>query len=257
MQSWKAERPPVPVDDVDGMIRWYASLPTSSQTKLTPEFVRRLTEIRLEREKENGAPVVLDPDYAAFENAYSASHAKDTDALAHLKRMRDFALFKIQRAQARNDFPAVQDATRQLTHYSSVIHDEELRAQKLGREIGELLPRPEAERVARAFAYWSLRAAEDILTTVCPRLATASGTGPLFQEEIRQLIEPTLLGQRVLGPIARAAQVSSGVHLPQWFVAALRAGIADTLEDGAAVFDSLYALPPPREAPPVADGGGI
>jgi hypothetical protein len=249
MQNWKKARPPVPVDDVDGMIRWYSSQPSTSQHKLTPEFLRRLTELRIDRERTLGAPVATDPDYAAFERDYDASHAKDTDSLARLKRLRDFALFKLERAQARNDLAAVNDASNLLKHNSSIIHDEELRAQKLNREIGDTLPRAQAEQIARAMAYWCLRSIDNLLAEVCPRIAASSASGPLFPEEIRKQLEPALLSSRLLSPMVRSSQIASGMSLPRWWVDAAQSGLAATVENGAAEFAALYATPVPP--PPV------
>ena len=109
-----------------------------------------------------------------------------------------------------------------------------------------------AARVARALGYWSLRACDDFLAVVTKRIADATGSGPLFPEEVRALIEPELLAARVLAPLTRAAQVASPAALPRWCVDAIRAGVGAVLENGAAEFELLYATPPPAPPAPTA-----
>jgi hypothetical protein len=253
MQKMLAENPAWPVDDAEAMVRRFYALPSASQAKFTRGFRRRVDEVRLERERAGGDLFITDPDYRAFEKAHAAAESRESDTLADLKRQRDYAIFKLQRAQARGDLPAVKDSTESLRYIAGVIHDEELRAQKLNREIGDTIPRAEAERVSRAIGYWLVRGCDDFLAATTKRIAAASASGPLFPEEVRHIIEPELLGTRLLAPLARAAHVSAGATLPRWFVDALRAGVTATLDNGAAEFDLLYSAPiaaPP--APPTA-----
>jgi hypothetical protein len=261
VQKWKAARPAVPIDDVDGMLRWYAALPSASQAKLTPAFRRRIDEIRAGRERTSGNLFIADQDYADFHRdhgtATAAGGGQEVAALAALKLQRDFAVFKIQRAQARGSIAEVKDATEQLRYISGVIHDEELRAQKLGREIGDILPRAEAERVFRALPYWLLRGVDDLLAELTKRLAAASSSGPLFPEEVRAIIEPVLLSTRVLLPFVRASQVNAGNTLPVWAVTQMRESMAATLESGAVEFARLYATPPAPPTLQLAAGDGI
>ncbi len=275
-QRWLARRgqhtpPPGALESDDAMVGWVASLPSAIQAKLAPRFRARITALRIARERAHGphaashasappptgAPAAfgVDPDYAAFQAARLAAPdvaAHDQSHIAALKHQRAFALYKLERAHSRNDPGAVKDATESIRHFSSVIFDEETLAQRLGREVGDILPRPEAERLARALAYWLLRSTDDLLADVCPRLAAASSSGPLFREEVRQIIEPAALSHRVLAPFARAAQLNAGHTLPAWLIATLREAMASTLEDGAALFAALYETPlikPPSPSP--------
>jgi hypothetical protein len=212
MQRWKSRRPPLPVDDVAAMVRWYAGQPTKIQQKLTPEFRARVTELRIELESGPAGPQILDPDLAEFDKKYTAEDAKDTDALAHLKRYRDFSLFKIGRAQGRNDFAAVQDATRLLNHYSSIIHDEEIRAQKLGRELGDLVPRRALSDFMENWMLASLRGVDDAVDAIVK--AICSRSSELFRDEVRAIVEGELLSIRVLAPMQRAASAVAPMALP-------------------------------------------
>ena len=250
MQKMLAEIPPWPVADSSAMVRRVYALPSASQAKLTKSFRRRIDECRLESERAGGDLFITDPDYLSFEKQHAAADSREADSLADLKRQRAFSIYKLARAQARGDLPAVKDSTESLRYISGVIHDEELRAQKLNREIGDTLPRAEVERVVRALGYWSLRGVDEFLSVVAKRLADSTGSGPLYPEEVRAILEPELLAARVLAPLTRASQVASPAALPRWCVEAIRASLAATLENGAAEFDLLHATPPP--APPLA-----
>lgn len=255
MQKMLAEQPAWPVDDVVAMLQRVAAMPAASQAKLTRTFRTRVDELRMEMER-GGDPSIVDPDYAEFLRTHGQSATRDSSLLADLKQQASFAVFKLQRAQARGNLPAVKDATETLRYISGVIHDEELRAQKLGREVGDILPRPEAERILRALVYWTLRGTHDFLDEICPRLASASASGPLFRDEVRQLVQPVALAARLLHPFKRATQINAGHALPAWCYATLAEAHAATLEEGEKLFRQLYNNPPP---PPdsFADGAGI
>lgn len=250
MQKMLAARPPWPVEDVAAMIRRVVALPAASQKKLTKEFRRRIDELRVQQERGGGTKFIADPDYAEFLKTHADAAKADSNILAVLKTRRAFAAYKLELAQARGDLAGVKDATEQLRYISSVIYDEETLAQKLGREIGEQIPKAEFERLVRAVAYWLMRSVDDLLADVCPRLAAASGTGPLFREEVRTIIEPALLSTRVLQPFTRAAQINAGTSLPIWCVASMRSAMESTLEHGVGEFAKLYAAPPPAVAAP-------
>lgn len=261
MSRLKGMSPPVPVDDPEAMVAWYFHLPTDTQKKMSPGLIRRIHEIRSEMsggaKGQNEKVIPIDQDYAEFAKGYSAKSAKDTDALAFLKKQRDFALFKIDKAQSRNDFAGVSDATKLLTHYSGVIHDEEIRADKLGRELGDILEKREVERILRAMAFWMLRTADESIDGLAAQLSDAAAAGPLLREDARRILEPGLLDGRVLTPLARAAQITAGNTLPEWVIAALRGGVRDTLEDADLLFASLYNAVPAAPGMDNTEGAGI
>jgi hypothetical protein len=250
MQKWIAEK--VPVDSVEEMLRWVAALPSRSQSKLTKSFRRRVDELRMELERKTGQPFVSDPDYIAFLAARSgAPAAAESTRLSQLKLQVDFALHQIALANSRRDPALLKDATDTYNRLSGVLHDEELRAQRLNREIGDTIPRAEAERIASAIGYWLVRSADELQSSLAKRIAEASST-PLFREEVRAMIESEVLSSRVLHPLARAAEVKSDSALPRWFIAALRSSVAATIEDGPAHFDRVAdPAPAHRAAPPL------
>lgn len=217
----------VPVDDEVAMIRWVAALPSASQAKLTKAFRARIDELRMAKERQTaGGGFVSDPDYLAFTRTQTSEAAVDSDDLSDLKRNRAFAIFKLQRSQERGDLAGVKDATESLRYISGVIHDEELRAQKLNREIGDTIPRADAERTAAAIGYWLLRSIDDVLAPICKRIAAASAA-PLYPEEVRAIVEPELISARAMAPLLRAAEVASDAKLPAWWIAALQKSAAE------------------------------
>lgn len=187
---------------------------------------------------------IQDPDRAAFlaarQEAAAAPGAEgrshDAAYLAALKLERDFAIFKLQRANAANNLPVIKDTTEAITRLSGVIHDEELRAQRLGREIGDIIPRADYQRQIKAIAYWLVRCVDHAKATLAPRLAAASATGPLFRQEVDAILEPVLLTAFVLEPLRRAADLpaGTGAALPPWALTTLRTAHAAVLEDPAA-----------------------
>lgn len=258
IQRWVARKPPLPVDDPAAMLAWVASQSSVIQAKLSLAFRRRIDELRIEASRAPAAapssdsaaarpaasaiPAFQDPDRAAFLSARAeadsapAARAHDAAYLSSLKLERDFAIFKLQRANTTNNLPVIKDTTEAITRLSGVIHDEELRAQKLGREIGDIIPRPDYERQLRALAYWLVRSVDDIKAALAPRLAAASATGPLYRQEVDAILEPVLLTTRVLEPLRRAVDLpaGTGAALPPWALAAMRAALAAALEDPAA-----------------------
>lgn len=271
IQRWVARTPPLPVDDPAAMLAWVASQPSVIQAKFSPSFRRRIDELRLESARTPSspppssgashsaspggslppssdprhltsppAPFPEDPDRAAFLAARhestadgAATRAHDAAYLSSLKLERDFAIFKLQRANTTNNLPVIKDTTEAITRLSGVIHDEELRAQKLGREIGDIIPRADYERQLRALAYWLVRTVDDAKAALAPRLAAASATGPLYRQEVDAILEPVLLTTRVLDPLRRSADLppGTGAALPPWALNALRTALAAAIED--------------------------
>jgi len=232
MQQWLKRN--VPVDDDAAMVQWWARLSPASQNKLSAPFRRRITEVRLalERLADDDNPLPGDPDWAAFKSAEAEQTVPgDKTALADLKRQFQFYLFKQRACTSRNDAAGASDCTRQLTALGGIIHDMELRDQKLGRDLGDLVPRSTLEAAARHIAYHLLRCADSTLAAITAALTRRDPSGaPLLAEEIAVLIEPILLDRHILQPITLAANGNNPAAPPDWLVKALHAGLADVLE---------------------------
>jgi hypothetical protein len=228
----------VPVESVEKMIAWYAGLPVAQQNRLTASFKARVTELRIAGSGGGGAHV--DPEWASFEAEYSAGAVSDQTALAEMKKQAAFYSYKQRLCSQRNDHAGASASLNQLKDLSSVIHDMELRAQKLGRDLGDLVPRKTLEEPARFIGYHLLRCADAVLAEIAAALTTGDPTGArLTAEEITHRIEPILLNAYVLRPIERAAAGDNTAAPPDWLVAALRAGAAEVIE--SATLDRLAA----------------
>lgn len=229
MQIWL--RSNLPVESTEKMIAWYASLPAAKQMKISPKFQRRVTELRLQRDGGANNPAG-DPEFTIFEKEYSEGKINDQTALADLKKQFAFYQFKQRQCSARNDAAGASDAMRQVRELGSVIHDMELRAQKLGRDLGDLVPRGSLEEPARRIGYHLMRCADASIEECIAALTRRDPTGaPLLAEEIRPLIEPILLNAFVLQPIIRAADGDNSGAPPDWLVSAIRSGAAEVLEE--------------------------
>lgn len=227
MQLWL--RKDVPVDDPAKMIAWYAGQPVAQQNKLSAGFRRRITEERL---RTAGQSAAVDPEYREFDAAYSAGNVSDQTILADLKKQAAFYQFKQRACSQRNDHAGASAALNQLKDLSSVIHDMELRAQKLGRDLGDLVPRKILEAPARVIGYHLLRCADATKSEIVKALTVADpAAAPLLPEEIASRIDPILLSAYLLKPIERAAQGDNSAAPPDWLVAALRAGAAEVIEE--------------------------
>lgn len=266
--------PPTPplaaLDEPAAMLEWVRGLPSASQSKLTRSFRARCDLFRLAMERGQPVPLpagasaaapgaaprasaatappgsaAIDPDWTAFHDAHQARTAAAPPGAAvpalgvdisSLKLRCAYADYKIGLAQQRGDHPSVREWTETLRYLSGVIHDEELRAQKLGRELGDMIPRPDYERQLKALAWWLVRLVDDAKATLSPRLAAASANGPLFRQEVDAILEPVLLTTRVLEPLRRATDLpaGTGAALPPWALNALRTALAAAIEEPAA-----------------------
>jgi hypothetical protein len=221
-QAQRHRKDGVPLDNDADMVRWYTSLPTDSQRKLTPEFSRRIHEV--------GAKLRVMPGTGA---EWEADTPKES--LADIKEARDFAAFRFKLAAKANDRLDMKAFADLLSTFEGVVHDAELRAKKLGLDAGELLPRPEIERILWALAYWLLRSTDQHLDAISAKLTKLSAG--LDDARVRAVLEPELLSQRFLGPFAQASKLQNGVGLPAWVVAKMREAAGDFLEGGEMEFD--------------------
>lgn len=245
----------VPVDDPARMVAWYAALPSRSQGMLSRTFALRIHE---ERAKMEGVPIATgrpapqlsDPDLAEFNAAYKPTASAEKDNLADIKRERAFYLFRVQRCRERQDRAGESEALKHYGRLADIVHDCELRAQRLGRDLGESFSAADVDRLGMGLAFWLMHSADTLIAQAATALTAAQSSGPLDREAVRHVIEPLILGERVLAPMVRASQVNAGVRLPARFVEAMKAGAASVLEDGAVEFGKLYAQNSPG---PVAE----
>jgi hypothetical protein len=230
MQMWLRDL--VPVENTGKMIAWYAALPIAQQNKITPAFRQRVTELRLAADNASTDGALLDPEWQDFEKSYSTNKPGDQSELDELKKLAAFYRHKQLKCSQRKDDAGASAALNQLKPLSDLIHDMELRAQKLGRDLGDLVPRKTLEAPARFIGYHLLRCCSAAQAELVNALTVRDPTlAPLLPAEIAARIEPILLNVFVLQPIVRAAEGLNSAAPPDWLVAALRAGASDVLDD--------------------------
>lgn len=158
------------------------------------------------------------------------------EALELLIEHRDFAGFCFKSAAKANNKADMKFFAGLLATFEGVIHDAQLRAKKLGIDQGDLFQRTEVERIVFALAYWLLRSTDQHLDALSGKLkALAPG---LEAVAVRAVLEPELLSDRFLVPMAQAAKMQNGVSLPDWLVAKMRESCGDFLENGEKEFDA-------------------
>jgi hypothetical protein len=173
-------------------------------------------------------------DWDEFQKIARSDDPKD--AMAKIAKARDFAAFMFEKASRADNRKDQKHFSDLLAKMEACLHDAQLRAKKLGVDSGELLPRPEVERVIFAMAFWLMRSADQHLDSLTARLrALAPG---LDGEPIRSVLEGELLSDRFLVPFAQAAKIQNGVALPEWVVAKMREACGDFLEHGEKAFDA-------------------
>ncbi len=217
-----------PVESDEGMRSWYAGLAPETQAKLTPEFRGEI--LKCGASSKPPGTLATDADYKTFEAAYKPE-AGDQTVLADLKKQLAFYMFKHRAASELNDGPGASEAMRQIKELASVVHDSELRAQKLGRDMGDLVPRKELEVPARFLGYHLLRCADAALSKLAKAITEREPNAPpITPEEVRRLGEPLLLTALVYDPMAKAMAGDNGAAPPDWLLAAMKDGLAEVVE---------------------------
>lgn len=223
-----------PITSEAGMVAWFDGKSDQAKQNFNAQFKERIEQVRqtLPAAVKASDAQQADDDFAEFEriNPAQPAGAGDSAALYQLKRFRDFALFKVALAQKRNDAAGVKDYTKQAMNFSSVIHDEEIRAHRLGRELGEIIQRSEVEGYLSSLTYWQMRCVDDYIGQVVPKLITASAGKSLDRDAITDIIEPPLLDARIVKPIERATATTAGTALPKWFLECIKTAMDRSIE---------------------------
>lgn len=222
-----------PLHSVDDTREW-------AKTRRVPNAVRqRLADVGAGESAGSAQPGAPDPrqQWEEFERQAKKAEGAPRESLAAMMQARDFAAFRFTEAAKKNDKADMKFFADVLSTFDGVIHDAQLRAKKLGIDQGELLPRPEVERIILAIGYWMLRSTYqhlDALEAQLRRLAPELDGGPL-----RNALEGELLSVRFLEPFVRASKIQNGVAVPEWVVAKLRETCGDFLSGGERLFDTF------------------
>lgn len=232
-----------PIHDPEDFAAWLLKHPKSMTTGIRT----RLAALRARGQMPKEDAMPPSSDYLEFERSAGAGPADEAGLIGQLKRQMAFALYKLNNAQRRGDTAGVDEATKQLRSISGVIHDEEMRALKLGREIGDTIPRTEVERFAHALAAASMRAIDHAMPTLARELI-----GKNHAKDVRAVLEPALLSARFFRPFVEATKVVNGQSLPRWLVEQITDAVDDYIENGSDLFRQ-QSYP----CDTVADGSGI
>lgn len=229
MQLWKKKG--VPVDDDRAMLKWYLALAPHSQAKLSSGFKKRLAQVRPSSAPgADGAEVIepQNPYWSEFIKAFpNSSNPSQVEQIQNLDRHIHFADFALQKAREQNDPHLIKIFTDDLLRFSKAAKEQKALADKLGIESGELLQKPEVERVLAAWAYWAMASIDLALPSLCKRLV-----GQASPSGIREILEPALLRAKFLEPFQQAKRVAAGNNLPPWFVEKMVDSVDDYLESG-------------------------
>ena len=222
-------RKDAPLDDLAAMKEWNVANPDALSTKLKTRLADLLAI------SERGGGTGIDPDWEEFQRTTAGDVDDDPKkAMAAVARARAFAAFKFDKAAKENNRDDLKFFADLVAKLDSTLHDQQLRAKKLGIDAGDLVPRSEVERIARAWVFWAMRAVDADLAELCPKL-----TGLAQVNDVRGVLEPALLSNRFLKPFARAARIASPSAVPDWLVAILRDACDDYIENGAEEFKDV------------------
>ena len=219
----------VPLHSREMTLAWWDK---QDQSKLPQGFNARCEELRGNQKRD--LPGESDRDWAEFEAQARTDDPKE--AMAKISRARDWAYFKLEKAAKLDDNKGQKFYSDLLAKMESTLHDAQLRAKKMGLDEGELIPRPEIERIIWAQAFWLMRSSSKHLDAISVKLAAKFPS--VEAKDVRDVLEPELLSDRFLIPYARASKIASGVTIPDWLVSEMRKACGDFLEKGEAAFDA-------------------
>lgn len=244
---WKlaAERGEMPwPDELEKMQMWELS-----PGMKPPGLRRKCTELRRTKPgawgsvTPGGAAAGANPDWMDFTASFPDQASPDQlKQIQNLERQLHFLDFALGKARERGDSHLTKVYTEDLIKFSRAIKEQKALADKLGVESGELLQRPEIERIIAALGYWSMAAIDAVLPTLCKRLV-----GVTAPSEVRKILEPALLRAKFLEPFVRAKTVANGNALPPWIAAKIVDSADDYLQGGK----ELMAATPTNDSPKI------
>lgn len=177
---------------------------------------------------ESTFPDEVTQDWKEFEAEVKADNPHD--AMAKLRRARDWFAFQLERASKTKRKKDEKFYGDMLAKMEGTLHDAELRAKKLGIETGDLVRRADLEVPARFLAYHLLRCADTALALITAGLLERQAIRQLGAGDIQEVCESILLSACILDPIERASLGDNAGAPPAWLVKAMREGAAEVLE---------------------------
>ena len=192
----------------------------------TPSSVRRvaasiLADLALDAGAVAVADVSADPEKAA---------GNLRGVLNGLQKHLDWADRQLRVAQSIHNQADVLTYSRLYRELNSAVVANRLAQAKLGIDTGELIPRAEFARLAYALASRAALGIQRLRDKVAPSLVHRDSA-----EEVAERLEPTLIADLFVAPMARAANLAAGVGLPAWVVDEITRAVADHVATGAQV----------------------
>lgn len=246
IRNWRREH--VPFKDPKAMGVWALTqgrLPEEVRKKLA-ELDRAAAPASSRAKGKQGTIFDEDPDWADYQKAKGAT-AKSADAAATdtLEEHRGLYAFKLQRATMRGDQPQAKFFTEQLIIFDKAIRENKLLADRLGIQSGETITREDSERWFRAWAFWTMRSFDLMLSDLVPQISALAPS--ITSEQARKAVEPALLEARMFRPFVQATKVASKSSLPSWAVEVVIDSVDDYIERGAELFAAQLAMAPKKK----------
>jgi hypothetical protein len=214
--------------DVPGMVAWAATPGRKPRGLLA-----KAAKLRESQGVTEPGQKYVDPDWSDFLANRPADASKDP-----LEELRDYYQIKLRKANAAGDENSIRIYSELVIKYEKAIRDNKLAADRMGIEVGQLVPRADVERWAFGIAYWLMRSTDAALDTLSAKLAPLAPG--LEAAKVRATAEPFLLGSMILEPFARAS-IQAGIGLEPWLCDRMRKTCGDYLENGERSFDELVS----------------
>lgn len=217
IQRWKQSD--APLDNPQRMVTWLLSrkrVPPGAQSWLEKQ----------QRQKPNNHL----PDQAPMPNNYDEADG-DTGEVRSLEERREEIDRKLDLATRQNNEVAIKLWMELLIKVDESLRRDQAHQKKLGLDQGELMPRPEVERLLRAVAYAGNACIEGALQQICEQVVAFD-----YPEEAYHYLKPLLLGGRLFAGFSKVARTPGGPNIPIWATEAIKAEASNYLEATAALW---------------------
>lgn len=218
IKRWRAKA--APLHSVEEMSKWMLT-----QKRIPAGAVARMGELT------GKAPDGTTPRNAAWLK-FKAEHPEPKSLVQQTELFAAFFKLQLDDALDRGHKGDQKFFSEQFFDASNSIRQQKLAADKLGIEEGQLFTKEQLQRVFRAWTFWAMRGADDILAECCPRSLDLK-TVP----QARAIWEPAILSQRFVKPFAKASRVESESSLSPWMVETMKDAVDDFIENGAKEFE--------------------
>lgn len=207
-----------PITDIPAMIEW-------ARKKDVPEgFAAKVGELT----GTANLPAQTESDWAELEEKLRNLDPKAS--MENIERLVALVTLKFNKASQSGDRKGEKHYGDLVAKFEAVKHDALLRAKKLGIDSGELIKRELVAAYAESLGFWLLRGADEAINEITPKLIAASARGQLGRDTIIEILEPALLGSRVVNPLTRSTTTTANNAVPDWLADAIKRGLAQVIE---------------------------